>query len=920
MNNIIKRVWNQNKMVNIEALQGMTFQAESGGHTFQISGVNDTGASVPLSGTVSGVFMRPDRADIALTGVVSNGVASITLTSGCYAVPGRFGLTIFLTSGGQTTAIYAAVGTVSVTSGGGVAGDTPQDVVDLINAISAAVATIPASYTDVMAAFAPTYSSSSVYGVGSYAWYSGVLYRCVTAITTAETWTPSHWAPASIGADVVALDNAMYASTGNKPVLFSDPAKKQYIVTNDSSVQWDTPSVSGSTNIKWAVVSCSPGDVFVINGRGGNADRLWAFADASKNILSKADAGATANNLVLVAPDNSAYLILNDEANKTSYIGVMLKNRVESLEENAIARNAAIVIDDMTIYPEKQVIINSQKLWILNGSYKSAFVPVPLKYGTVNVTVEGNATNETYIAFLQSDTIGAYGSTCNTFCSGHGGRKTISANTSYSYTLPSDCKYVFVLYNLNGADVTPKITLTGDIDNVYIYDLYARERDVALKHKDMPSESYAARAIAINSSGHDIPQNRGVLNAYKKAQQFKDVPWTALSAVPGVGSSSGISAGAHEGLPYSSVKEYDKYVGFNVSLRTFMTAAHNPYSLLYTEDVNKDRTRSSYGKTYYGTNCGAYFGIVCNVYALYSLGWAIPWNTGEWEYLCKEGILQKAGDQSAYGMRRGDIVWEPGHGNIIVDIMRDQDGTPTSIVWAESISQFPVFHSYTISEVNNRLSEHGGIIYYYPMIHNNTEYNPSDFVAVDGETIDTPYTYNDDICTFAGDYACFHTGEDIYINYTAGSYTQMQVYKDDALIDTVSISPNSHSVKITDDGYGMYKARLTDGTNYSDYTYFEIVDTTVSSSYSDGMLTVNFSSDNGTPLYAQLTYRDGESIGIIPLDARALAKGSVTFSPVELQLAQHGNATFSKHVYIKVFFKGQYGVVVNDYIDTNIIS
>ena len=58
-NNIIKRVWNRNRMVNIESLQGMAFQAESGGHTFEIYGTNDAGATVPITGTIAGVFLRP---------------------------------------------------------------------------------------------------------------------------------------------------------------------------------------------------------------------------------------------------------------------------------------------------------------------------------------------------------------------------------------------------------------------------------------------------------------------------------------------------------------------------------------------------------------------------------------------------------------------------------------------------------------------------------------------------------------------------------------------------------------------------------------------------------------------------------------------------------------------------------------------
>lgn len=149
MNNIIKRVWNQNRMVSIEDLSGMAFQAEDGGHTFEISGINDAGESVPLSGTVVGVFMRPDGTDVALTGTASDGVVSVSLSDACYAVAGRFGLTIFVTADSKKTCVYACVGTVSQTSYGTVAGDTPQDVVDLINAINATVESIPSDYSDL---------------------------------------------------------------------------------------------------------------------------------------------------------------------------------------------------------------------------------------------------------------------------------------------------------------------------------------------------------------------------------------------------------------------------------------------------------------------------------------------------------------------------------------------------------------------------------------------------------------------------------------------------------------------------------------------------------------------------------------------------------------------------------------------------
>lgn len=237
MNNIIKRVWNQNRLVNIEDLTGMVFQAEAGGHTFEISGVDDEGNAVALSGSVAGVFRRPDNADIALTGAASDGVVSVTLSADCYAVPGRFALTIFVTSGSQTVAVYAAVGTVAATSGGSVAGDTPESVADLIADIEAAVATIPPTYTDLMASIAPTYSSSALYAVGSYAWYDGDLYRCTTPITTAESWTAAHWTAAVLGDDVGDLKSAINEITETyEPTNYGSASADNLVIASSGLV------------------------------------------------------------------------------------------------------------------------------------------------------------------------------------------------------------------------------------------------------------------------------------------------------------------------------------------------------------------------------------------------------------------------------------------------------------------------------------------------------------------------------------------------------------------------------------------------------------------------------------------------------------------------------------------------------------
>ena len=38
-----------------------------------------------------------------------------------------------------------------------------------------------------------TYSKSSTYALGNLVIYGGLLYKCTTAITIAEAWTPAHW-------------------------------------------------------------------------------------------------------------------------------------------------------------------------------------------------------------------------------------------------------------------------------------------------------------------------------------------------------------------------------------------------------------------------------------------------------------------------------------------------------------------------------------------------------------------------------------------------------------------------------------------------------------------------------------------------------------------------------------------------------
>lgn len=288
MNNIIKRVWNQNRLVNIEDLTGMVFQAEADGHTFEISGVDDEGNAVALSGSVAGVFRRPDNADIALIGSDSDGVVSVTLDENCYAVPGRFALTIFVTSSGQTVAVYACVGTVAATSGGSVAGDTPADVVDLVNAINAAVAAIPSDYSELQKTVDDIQTSILSDNLADpSSMITGSLKTDGTVDTTATGYVTSGYIEIEQNTDYTVSGWNNYIRTSRKYVALYD-GDRQFIPGTHQNVNGQQFVSFNSGSAKYARASCASGNTLFVKKGSTGPDTFVAYSKTYESeMLSK---------------------------------------------------------------------------------------------------------------------------------------------------------------------------------------------------------------------------------------------------------------------------------------------------------------------------------------------------------------------------------------------------------------------------------------------------------------------------------------------------------------------------------------------------------------------------------------------------------------------------------------------------------
>lgn len=91
---------------------------------------------------------------------------------------------------------------------GDVAGDLAAEVTAREGAVSGEATARGNADTAILADLASPYSASATYAVGDYCTKDGQLYRCTTAISTAEAWTAAHWSAVALGDDTSDLRSA----------------------------------------------------------------------------------------------------------------------------------------------------------------------------------------------------------------------------------------------------------------------------------------------------------------------------------------------------------------------------------------------------------------------------------------------------------------------------------------------------------------------------------------------------------------------------------------------------------------------------------------------------------------------------------------------------------------------------------------
>lgn len=116
---------------------------------------------------------------------------------------------------------------------------------------------------------ADEYSSSSTYAVGDYCMKDGVLYRCTTAISTAEAWTSGHWTAAQVGDELCDLQGSLNAM---KP--------SQIEIYPNASTPWANPNTIIGFQASGGIITLSTADGLGFSITSGGGTSGWKTVGA----------------------------------------------------------------------------------------------------------------------------------------------------------------------------------------------------------------------------------------------------------------------------------------------------------------------------------------------------------------------------------------------------------------------------------------------------------------------------------------------------------------------------------------------------------------------------------------------------------------------------------------------------------------
>lgn len=418
-------------------------------------------------------------------------------------------------------------------------------------------------------------------------------------------------------------------------------------------------------------------------------------------------------------------------------------------------------------------------------------------------------------------------------------------------------------------------------------------------------------------------------NAHKRAEQLTKLMWKPVidknykrNDYPAKFSKGQIQIG----VPYSEVGDQNKFVGKQVSFKTFLSSLKNPISLFYTETpydyVNQTRT-SEYGITYISNedDTTLYYGTVCACFADYVYGIDVNYTARYYLYKNWMNAQTITANSDCSNIMPLDCIAVTGHVIIVIDVLRDTNGNVRFIETAESRTINCRIHYYTPDE-------------FLSMLNTYTLRRFSGITVPEPEEIPTE-SFDNDIYTFAGDYATFLQNEPVHISVKDNNWTGIKVKKNGSVIGTydftnartftidgqtwydVDISDLFVGEEYAEGEHGVYTCVAYNSTTESNPTHFEVLYYSVKILSVSGVYNCCFKGDNpyaviiggnnGYPVYSTSST---SSDSLYLANIYTTAEKNINSYGRELTPYWSGMGSClvnTTGAYFRFMFKGQYG-------------
>lgn len=379
--------------------------------------------------------------------------------------------------------------------------------------------------------------------------------------------------------------------------------------------------------------------------------------------------------------------------------------------------------------------------------------------------------------------------------------------------------------------------------------------------------------IAVFEEPHVVSSNEVLERAYKMAT----MAWTPLRPVPMRGGYQYESNITVFGAPYSQVGQFNTSLFQDVSYHTFITAVHNPKSVLYSEDLSQP--------PYNGVNCATYYGSVCSSSVMWALGFRIPYST---YHLADIPYINKLERQELDSLKVCDILWKTGHVQMVFDIEHKADTLYRVKLFEQSGSHAHI-KTYTKAGLRRMWEEYGYVAYRYEYL----SYSDESIVYQGFEQVE----YNDDLCPSKGDRAVYRNDDTITIDIFNHNYKEIVLQKDGVFVSTNKV--NGDLFQYHGLYPGVYEAFLRTGELCSSPVYFEIIQTDVKISTKRGKeIKVSFKSSAYAD-YVVLFRQVGPPLYYLISDYER-KKGIISIPIWDVP-----------EYYCKVVFRGEYGTMIN---------